>query len=65
MLVLSRKKGETIRIGPDITVTVVEITKDGKVRLGFAAPESVGIWRQELWAGVQEQQREAAREGAR
>ncbi|MFN9582041.1 MAG: carbon storage regulator, partial [Bacteroidota bacterium] len=38
MLVLSRKKDESIRIGSDIVITIIEIRGD-KVRLGFAAPK--------------------------
>lgn len=47
MLVLSRKIGESICIGDDVVVTVVQI--DGnKIRLGIEAPRSVPIWRSEL-----------------
>lgn len=44
MLVLSRKEGESIHIGDDIVITVVELRSD-KVRLGFDAPKSVNIIR--------------------
>ncbi len=47
MLVLSRKKNESIVINHNITVTVVEIRGD-KVRLGFVAPKEVLIHRQEM-----------------
>ncbi len=47
MLVLSRKVGEQIHIGPSITVAVVEVN-GGKVRLGIAAPQEVQIFRAEL-----------------
>lgn len=47
MLVLSRKKGERIIIGENIVITVVEIGQ-GRVRLGFEAPQDVKIWREEL-----------------
>lgn len=46
MLVLSRKLGEKIHIGPDITVTVVDIDR-GKIRLGIDAPRDVQIYRPE------------------
>lgn len=47
MLVLSRKTGEVITIGPDIRVTVVTISQ-GKVRLGFTAPPETKILRKEI-----------------
>jgi carbon storage regulator len=47
MLVLSRRSGERIRIGPDVTITVLVVEGD-KVRLGIAAPMDVPIWRAEL-----------------
>jgi len=47
MLVLTRKERERIRIGDDIFVEVVEITR-GKVRLGISAPREVVVVRTEL-----------------
>ncbi len=47
MLVLSRKSGESIRIGPNIVVTVLGVQGD-KVQLGIAAPTDIAIWRTEL-----------------
>lgn len=47
MLVLTRKKGERIRIGPDIFVTIVRIGSRA-VRVGIEAPEATGIVRDEL-----------------
>ncbi len=47
MLVLARKKGESVVINEEVTVTVVEI-RGGKVRLGFGAPQEVPIVRQEI-----------------
>ena len=58
MLVLSRKKNESIVIGDGITIVVVEIRGD-KVRLGIEAPSSVPVHRQEVADAirrVQEQQ---------
>lgn len=48
MLVVSRKKDESIIIGDNIKVTVVEISKD-RIRIGVDAPESVKIVRSELY----------------
>ncbi|MCE9532637.1 MAG: carbon storage regulator CsrA [Planctomycetes bacterium] len=51
MLVLSRKKNESIVINNDITITVVEIRGD-KVRLGIVAPKDVPVHRQEVWEAI-------------
>lgn len=62
MLVLSRKTGQRIWIGPGIEVTVLAIQK-GKVRLGFSGPEEVPIHREELHRriGAKRTQRVSAR----
>ncbi len=52
MLVLSRKKGEKIVINNDIVVEVVEIRRDGKVRLGIIAPKEVPVHREEVWIAI-------------
>ena len=52
MLILSRKKGESIKIGDDIEIFVAEIKGD-KVRLGISAPESMKICRTELYLTVE------------
>lgn len=54
MLVLSRKTGETIQIGDDIFVSVVEV-KGGRVRLSIDAPKDVRILREELAARMEEE----------
>ncbi|MEK7664054.1 MAG: carbon storage regulator CsrA [Patescibacteria group bacterium] len=51
MLVLTRKKNESIVIGDDITVTVVEVRGD-KVRLGIVAPKTVPVHRQEVFEAI-------------
>jgi carbon storage regulator len=62
MLVLSRKIGEQITIDNDIVVTVVSV-KGNQVRLGFTAPASVSICREELLTGsAQAERRRAAAE---
>lgn len=53
MLVLSRKKGESILIGDQIEVTVLEVTGDG-IKIGISAPQEVGILRKELYVSVEE-----------
>lgn len=57
MLVLSRKKNESIIINDDITVTVVEIRGD-KVRLGIDAPKEVSVHRREVYEAIQNQARQ-------
>lgn len=51
MLVLSRKKNESIVINNDITITVVEIRGD-KVRLGIVAPKEVPVHRHEVFEAI-------------
>ncbi|MBX3422299.1 MAG: carbon storage regulator CsrA [Pirellulaceae bacterium] len=52
MLVLSRKKNESIVINNDITIVVVEIRGD-KVRLGVEAPREVPVHRREVYEAIQ------------
>jgi carbon storage regulator len=59
MLVLSRRKDETIVIGEDIRVTVVDIRGD-TVRLGITAPKSIAVYRQEIYEAIQRENLEAA-----
>jgi carbon storage regulator len=54
MLVLSRKKNESIIINDNITVTVIEIRGD-KVRLGIEAPKDVTVHRREVYDAIQSQ----------
>ena len=56
MLILSRRLGEKIVIGPDITLEVVSI-KGGQVKLGITGPREVPVYRQEVY---DRKQREAA-----
>ncbi len=56
MLVLSRKKDESIIIGDNITVSVIEIRGD-KVRLGVEAPREVSVHRNEVWLAIQREKR--------
>lgn len=51
MLVLSRKKNESIMINDNVTVTVVEIRGD-KVRLGIEAPKEVPVHRREVYDAI-------------
>lgn len=59
MLVLSRKKGESIVIQDQIEVTVLAVEGD-TVRIGISAPKHIDIFRQEIYASIQEANRESA-----
>ncbi len=63
MLVLSRKKNESIIINDNITVTVVEIRGD-KVRLGIDAPKDVTVHRREVYEAIQNSQGKGREVGA-
>ena len=58
MLALSRKINESIMIGHDIEITVLEI-KGEQVKLGINAPKSVPLYRKEIYVQIQEANKEA------
>jgi carbon storage regulator len=60
MLVLTRKLGESIAIDDHIKIVVVQI-KGKQVRLGIQAPKETKIHREEVYAAIQEQNKEAAK----
>jgi carbon storage regulator len=59
MLVLSRQKDQTIMIGDNIEITVVDIRGD-KIRLGITAPPHIPVHRKEVYEAIQRENREAA-----
>lgn len=59
MLILSRKKDESIVIGDNIEVTVISI-EEGKVKLGISAPKDIDIHRKEIFIEIQEENKKAA-----
>ena len=59
MLVLSRQRDETIMIGDNIEVTVVDVRGD-KVRLGITAPKSITVHRKEVYEAIRKEKGEAA-----
>ena len=61
MLILTRKSGESITIGDDVKITVVEV-KGKQVRIGFDAPRSYMILREEVYLSIQEENTRAAKE---
>ena len=58
MLALSRKQGESIVIGNNIEITVLE-AKGDQVKIGISAPKSVPVYRKGIYAQIQEENREA------
>jgi carbon storage regulator len=60
MLVLSRQRDESIIIGDNVVVTVVDIRGD-KVRLGIEAPKEVPVHRQEVYEAIQRENQRASR----
>lgn len=59
MLILSRKKDESIIIDDNIEIKVIGI-EDGKVRLGISAPKNIEIHRREVYLQIQEENKKAA-----
>lgn len=54
MLILSRKVDEQIKIGNDITITIIEVRGD-QVKVGIAAPKSVRVFREEVYKEIQKE----------
>ena len=52
MLILSRRPGESVKIGDEVTVTVLDV-KGNQLRLGFTAPPHVAIHREEVYKRIQ------------
>lgn len=63
MLVLSRQRDETIMIGDEIEISVVDIRGD-KVRLGISAPTRIAVHRKEVYEAIKKENAQAARLGA-
>ena len=59
MLVLSRQRDETIMIGDDVEITVVDIRGD-KVRLGITAPRHIQVHRKEVYDAIKRENQQAA-----
>lgn len=62
MLVLSRQRDESIIIGDNIVITVVDVRGD-KVRLGIDAPVEISVHRREVYEAIQRENRRAAEVG--
>jgi len=57
MLVLSRQKDESIIIGDDIEITIVDVRGD-KVRLGITAPKEISVHRREVYEAIQKEKKQ-------
>ncbi len=57
MLVLSRQKDESIMIGDDVEITIVDVRGD-RVRLGISAPKSISVHRKEVYEAIQREKAE-------
>ena len=58
MLILSRKTDQQIKIGDNITITIIEI-HDGQVKIGVEAPRNIKVFRQEVYNAIQTENKEA------
>ncbi len=58
MLILTRKKGESIVIDDNIEVIIIE-SSDGKIKLGIEAPKNIDIHRKEVHQSIQEENKQA------
>lgn len=59
MLILSRRVGETLRVGEDVSVTVLGV-KGTQVRIGISAPREVPVHRAEIYERIRREERKAA-----
>ena len=63
MLVLSRQKDESIIIGDDVEIIIVDVRGD-KVRLGITAPKNISVHRREVYEAIQREKKEKAKKEA-
>ena len=59
MLIITRRAGEKMMIGDDVVVEIMEIVGN-QVRVGIQAPQSIRVYREEIWRAVKDENRAAA-----
>lgn len=62
MLILTRRVGETLMVGDDVTVTVLGV-KGNQVRIGVNAPKDVSVHREEIYQRIQKEKQDAKQSG--
>lgn len=60
MLILTRRVQESIKVGNDITVTVLDV-RGNQVRIGIAAPRDIAVHREEIYERIKQEEKEKER----